>query len=91
MGLDLLHTIENERPAGPVFDHLSDFENNPLWQKGMVAARFTSDPPTAVGRTYVQEARFMGRQIDTHFRVSAYEPGASICQPMSIRLLVSKL
>jgi uncharacterized membrane protein len=78
MSLDFVHTIEIERPAAEVFDYLSDFENNPRWQGGMRACQWTSEAKREVGSTYVQEARFLGRRIDTHFRVSAYEPGESI-------------
>ncbi len=70
--------IEIERPAAEVFDYIADFENNPRWQGGMRSCQWTSKPPIAVGSTYVQEARFLGRRIETHFRVTALEPGRSI-------------
>lgn len=78
MGLDFTHSIEIDRPAGEVFAYVADFENNPRWQSGMTACRWTSAETMAVGATYVQEARFLGRRIDTHFRVSEYEAGRQI-------------
>jgi uncharacterized membrane protein len=45
-----------KRPSQEVFDYISNFENNPKWQGGMVSAEFTSDAPLQVGSTYVQEA-----------------------------------
>lgn len=78
MSLDFTHRIDVERPADAVFAYFADFANNPAWQKGMVACRWTSPTKMVVGATYVQEARFMGRQIDTHFEVTAFEPGQSI-------------
>lgn len=78
MGLDFTHSIEIERPAAHVFQYVADFENNPIWQGGMKACRWTSAEKIVVGATYVQEARFFGRRIDTHFRVSALQEGRSI-------------
>lgn len=71
-------TVEIERPAAEVFDFIADFENNPKWQGGMRACRWTSEGPIGVGSTYVQEASFLGRRIETSFRVTEYEPGRSI-------------
>lgn len=76
--MELKGTIEIERPAAEVFEFIADFENNPRWQGGMRSCRWTSEGPLRVGSTYVQEASFLGRRIDTHFRVTEYEPGRSI-------------
>lgn len=78
MSLDFLHAIDIDRPADEVFAYVADFENNPAWQRGMQACRWTSETTMVVGATYVQEARFMGRRIDTHFRVSELQAGRSI-------------
>ncbi|MCA9706933.1 MAG: SRPBCC family protein [Myxococcales bacterium] len=78
MGLDFTHSIDIARPAAEVFAFVADFENNPRWQKGMRACRWTSAERMAVGSTYVQEARFLGRRIETHFRVSELEAGRRI-------------
>ena len=58
-----------------VFAYITNFENNPNWQSGMIDARFTSDPPLAVESTYIQVAKFMGRRVDSEFVVVACEPG----------------
>ncbi|MEM6993879.1 MAG: hypothetical protein AAF721_25425, partial [Myxococcota bacterium] len=47
-------------------------------QGGMQSCRWTSDERLAVGSTYMQEAKFFGRKIETHFRVTEYEPGQRI-------------
>ncbi|MCA9649570.1 MAG: SRPBCC family protein [Myxococcales bacterium] len=78
MGFDFEHSIEIDRPAEPVFRYLADFENNPQWQGGMQSCRWTSDEAGVVGATYVQEARFLGRRIDTYFVVTELEPGRRI-------------
>ena len=64
-----------DRPTEEVFAFISNFENNPLWQAGMVSAEFTSEPPLGIGSTYDQVAKFLGREILSSFEVIEYEPG----------------
>jgi hypothetical protein len=66
------------RPASDVFEFVSDFENNPRWQRGMQSARWTSSPPCRVGSTYDQVARFLGREIVSSFVVVEHEPGRRV-------------
>ena len=70
--------VEIDRPADDVFDFLSNFENNPLWQGGMLEARFTSDPPLREGSTYEQVATFLKRRIVSTFEVVGYDAGRFI-------------
>lgn len=76
--IDIMETIEVARPADEVFAYLSDFANNPRWQDGMVSAAFTTEPPLRVGSEYDQEARFMGKKIISHFRITELTPGRSV-------------
>jgi carbon monoxide dehydrogenase subunit G len=78
MGLDFTHRIHIACPPEQAFAYVSEFENNPAWQGGMVSCEWTSDTRGEVGSTYVQQARFMGKRIDTHFTVTALDPGRSI-------------
>jgi uncharacterized membrane protein len=78
MSLDFTHSIEIARPSDEVFAFVAEFENNPRWQAGMRTCEWTSDNKMVVGSTYVQQARFLGRTIDTHFRVSEYDEGSRI-------------
>ncbi len=75
---DVSTSIEIERPAGEVFSYVADMANNPDWQKGQVSCEWTSPPPIAVGSTYDQHAKFLGRSIRTSFEVTEFEPGRSI-------------
>lgn len=70
--------VDIARPSREVFAYLADMGNNPVWQKGMVSCEWTSEVPIAVGSTYDQRARFLGRDIITSFEVSEYEPGRHI-------------
>ena len=67
-----------EASAPEAFEVISDFERNPSWQKGMRSCRWTTDPPLRVGSTYVQEAGFLGRTIESTFEVIEYEPGRRV-------------
>ncbi|MEQ9324908.1 MAG: SRPBCC family protein [Polyangiaceae bacterium] len=78
MGFDFEHSVEIDRPAEEVFAFVSDFENNPRWQGGMVSCEWTSEQTKVVGATYVQHAKFMGKRIDTHFVVTELVPGARV-------------
>ncbi len=66
------------QPHDKVFSYISNFENNPKWQGGMVEARFTSDGPIGVGSTYEQVATFLGKEILTTFKVVEYEENHKI-------------
>ena len=63
------------RPPADVFSYISNFENNPKWQGGMVDAWFTTDPPLRIGSTYSQIAVFLGRSIESTFKVTDYQAG----------------
>ncbi len=67
--------IDIARPTSDVFAYISNFANNPKWQGGMMEAYFTTDPPVRVGSEYTQVARFLGRNIESIFKVIEYEPG----------------
>jgi uncharacterized membrane protein len=67
-------TVDIERPPEDVFGFVSDFENNPRWQRGMRSCRWTSPAPLAVGSTYDQLARFLGKDVASSFEVVEHEP-----------------
>lgn len=59
--------------AHEVFTFISNMENNPLWQQGMASCKIIGNTPLRVGQEYLQQAKFLGRQIDSHFKVIEYE------------------
>ena len=77
VSVDVECSVEIDRPADEVFAFVADFANNPRWQGGMDSCRWTSDT-RGVGATYAQVAHFLGKTIETHFEVTAVEPGRSI-------------
>jgi uncharacterized membrane protein len=66
--------IEIDRSVEDVFAYITNFENNPKWQKGMVSCTFTTEPPVGKGTRYTQVAQFMGRTIESKFLVTKYIP-----------------
>lgn len=71
-------SIDIARPPEEVFAFISDPENNPKWQQGMVACNITSEGAFGVGSTYSQKAKFLGRDIISNFEIVAFEPGRRI-------------
>ena len=71
-------SIEIDRPASDVFAFVSEFPNNPRWQRGQRECRWTSPPPLRVGSTYEQHARFLGRDLVNVFRVIEFDPDARV-------------
>lgn len=67
-----------QRSADEVFRFLADASNNPRWQNGMISCEWRSDPPIDVGSSYVQTARFMGRDIVSTFVVNEFRAGRHI-------------
>ena len=60
-------------PAAEVFAFLSNLENLPRWQSGVVRAGQTSPGPIDVGSTAVVERRMFGQQIVADLVVTVYE------------------
>ena len=61
-------------PAAEVFAFLSNLENLPRWQSGVVRAEQTSSGAIGVGSTAVVERRMFGQQIVADLVVTVYEP-----------------
>ena len=76
--IDVTTSIEIDRPAAEVFAFVSEFPNNPRWQRGQRSCRWTSQPPLGVGSTYDQHARFLGKDLVNAFRVVEFDPGRRI-------------
>ena len=78
MSMETSTSIEIDRPADEVFAFVSEFPNNPRWQRGQRSCRWTSPPPLGVGSTYDQQTHFLGRELTHSFRVVELEPGRRV-------------
>ena len=67
-------SIDISRPQKEVFDFVSEFSNDPRWQRGKVSCTWTSQNGLEVGATYRQHARFLGKDIHHTFRVLELDP-----------------
>lgn len=67
-------SAEIGRSADEVFAFLSEIDNLPRWQSGVISAEKTSDGPIGVGSTAVVERRVLGQQLRADLRVTVFEP-----------------
>ncbi len=71
-------SVDIGRPPKEVFEFITTFENNVLWQNGVLEAKLTSDGPLGVGSTYAQTSKFLGQRIQFAFEVLEFEPNRRI-------------
>lgn len=70
-------TIIN-RPVADVFAFMSNFENNPKWEKNFVEARRLSADPIGVGTAFQCVLQVPGQRSESRFEITAYEPNRKI-------------
>jgi uncharacterized membrane protein len=73
--IEVSTSIEIDRLADEVFAFVSEFRNNPRWQRGQRSCEWTSEPPLRVGSTYDQRAHFLGKDVVNSFEVIEHQPG----------------
>ncbi|HEY7124176.1 MAG TPA: SRPBCC family protein [Ktedonobacterales bacterium] len=66
-------TIIN-RPIEEVFAYVSDQRNSPQWQDGVVDVQQSPESPVGVGTKVTLVRVFLGRRLEQHAEVVAYEP-----------------
>ena len=62
------------RPIADVFAYLTEIENEPQWQSGVVEAHKDSEGPPAVGQPGTEVRQFLGRRMESTYEITAYEP-----------------
>ena len=67
-------SIEINRRAGAVFDYVTDVEQAPKWRPGLSVRDFSGEP-FAVGSTWNDVTKFMGRDMVVNIEVMALEAG----------------
>jgi carbon monoxide dehydrogenase subunit G len=65
--------LEIARPPADVFAYLTDFDNVREWQRATDEIRRETDGPTAVGTSYVQVIRLLGKRIESRIEVTELE------------------
>jgi carbon monoxide dehydrogenase subunit G len=64
-----------DRPPEEVFAYLSDPDNIPEWQSGVLEARKDSQGPMGVGARWREVRTFLGRRIEQTIEATAFEAG----------------
>jgi uncharacterized membrane protein len=72
------NTVVIRRPIEEVFACVSDLQNSPKWQKGLVEALPISTGPLGVGAQYTGVRKFMGRRVESVIQFTTYEPNKKI-------------
>ena len=67
------HILVIARPVDEVFALVTNVEDNPRWQSGVLEVRKTSQGPLGVGSTGIEVRKFLGRRIEFTFAVTEYE------------------
>jgi uncharacterized protein YndB with AHSA1/START domain len=75
MAVDVLTTVEIERPRGEVFAFAADPSNATAWYKNIKAVEWETPPPAVVGSRVRFRAQFLGRTLDYTYEVRQIEPG----------------
>ena len=75
--IDIKSSTMVNRPAGEVFDFVTNQENARMWLSGWLETRPTSDTE-GVGYTWIDVVEIFGRPVETEFETTEYEPGRKI-------------
>ena len=68
------HSVVINRPAEEIWAFMADAANNPQWISGLVESRQISDGPMGSGTTIRNVGRFLGRQIESTYEITEWEP-----------------
>ena len=67
------NSVVINRPVEEVFEFVSNFNNDPLWQPAFQEGEITSEGPIGVGTTGRNVIRFLGRTIESTIEMTEYE------------------
>lgn len=70
----ITHSIEIDRTPEDVFAYLDQFDRHGEWQSNIVRATNETEGPVRVGTRVKEIRKIGGREQDTSFEVTEYEP-----------------
>ncbi len=79
------------RPVEAVWKFLSNIENMPKWDRGVIEARQTSEGPMGVGSTVQIVRQFFGRRRIGSFRVSDVVPNRTVAIQANAKWLTAQV
>ena len=71
-------TITINQPIEEVFAYISDFQNGPEWQSGLVEVCRLTKGPLGTGTQFSSVRKFMGRKLESRIEFVAYEKNRRI-------------
>jgi uncharacterized membrane protein len=76
--LKVEHSVEINKPVEQVWRFLTDFQNTPKWDIGVLETRLTSSGPAGLGTTFQNVGPFLGQNAVREYRVTEYEPNRRV-------------
>lgn len=73
--INVSESISINRPAEAVFQYITDMARHTEWRPSLEEIRDYSGPPFAVGATFSEVSKFMGREMVVDLEVTAVEDG----------------
>ena len=72
------------RPVEEIWKFLSNVENMPKWDRGVLEAKQTSEGPPGIGSTLQTVRQFLGRRQIGNARVAEYVPNRMLALQISV-------
>ena len=69
------HSLTIDRAPTDVFDYVVDPANSAKWDEDLVESKLIGDGPIGVGSMITDVRKFLGRDMDSELKVTAFEPG----------------
>lgn len=71
-------SIVINKPVDQVWNFLTDFQNTPKWDIGVLETRQTSQGLAGLGTTFQNIGPFLGRNSVREYKVTEYEPNKKV-------------
>ena len=71
-------SIVIKHPVADVFQFVENPANDPIWRSGVVASDQETTGPSGVGTTGTEVFRFLGRDFETTWEITEYEPNHKV-------------
>ena len=83
--LKVENSILIDKPVEQVWSFLTDFQNTPKWDIGVLETKQTSEGPAGLGTTFQNSGPFLGQTSVREYQVIEYEPNVKV----KVKLLTS--